>query len=63
MSDTHVREFDYTVPAAAAGWQRNSVIIGVIGAIALAVIGVFWHQAFMRGYLVGFMLWLGLSLG
>lgn len=63
MSDTHLRDYDYTVPAAAAAWQSRSLIVGVIGAVVLAATGVMWHETFMRGYLVGFMLWLGLSLG
>lgn len=63
MSDTHLRDYDYAVPAAAASWQSRSLIVGVIGAIVLAATGVVWHESFMRGYLVGFMLWLGLSLG
>lgn len=63
MSNTHVKDYDYAVPAAAAGWQMRSLIVGVIGAIVLAATGFVWHDVFMRGYLVGFMLWLGLSLG
>jgi hypothetical protein len=58
-----VREFDYTVPSAAAGWQMRSLIVGVVGALILVATGSMWHEVFMRGYLVGFMLWLGLSLG
>lgn len=63
MSNTHLRDYDYTVPAAAASWQMRSLIVGVIGAIALGATGVMWHESFMRGYLVGFMLVLGMSLG
>jgi hypothetical protein len=63
VSDHHVREFDYTVPSAAAGWQMRSLIVGVVGALILVATGSMWHEVFMRGYLVGFMLWLGLSLG
>jgi hypothetical protein len=63
VSDHHVREFDYTVPSAAAGWQMRSLIVGVVGALILVAPGSMWHEVFMRGYLVGFMLWLGLSLG
>jgi hypothetical protein len=63
VSDHHVREFDYTVPPAAASWQVRSLIVGVIGTLVLVATGSMWHEVFMRGYLVGFMLWLGLSLG
>ena len=65
MSDTHVRDFDYTVPAAAATWQRNGIIAGVVGIVGLIIGFVMCKElaVFMRGYLVGFMLWVGLSLG
>ena len=63
MSNTHVRDYDYAVPSAAAGWQSRSLIVGVIGAIVLVVTGFLWRDVFMRGYLVGFMLWVGMSLG
>jgi hypothetical protein len=63
VSDHHVREYDYTVPSAAAGWQMRSLIVGVVGALVLVATGSMWHEIFMRGYLVGFMLWLGLSQG
>lgn len=63
MSDTHVPHHDYSVPAAAAGWQTRSLIIGVVFAIVVAASAIVWHDTFLRGYLVGFMLWLGLSLG
>jgi hypothetical protein len=63
LSDSHVRDYDYTVPSAAAGWQMRSLIVGVVGVVVLVATGAMWHETFMRGYLVGFMLWLGLSLG
>ena len=40
VSDHHVRDYDYTVPAAAAGWQMRSLIVGVVGALVLAASGV-----------------------
>lgn len=64
MSDTYLRNHnDFPVPAAAAAWQMRSLVVGVLGAIALAIAGVVWRGNFMRGYLVGFMFWVGLSLG
>ena len=43
--------------------QRRSLIIGVAAAV-LCVIGVFLNPAqFMRSYLLGFMFWMGISLG
>jgi hypothetical protein len=63
VSDHHVRDFDYTVPPAAAGWQMRSLIVGVIGVLIFVVSIVMGRNVFLRGYLVGYMLWLGLSLG
>ncbi len=63
MSNTHVREVDYSVPAAAGKWQNTTLVVGVIGALAVVGLAFTGPQYFLRGYLVGFMLWLGLSLG
>ena len=54
---------EYPVPAAAAGWQSRALIIGVVGA-ALCVVGAFLSlDSFLRGYLIAYMFWTGLSLG
>ena len=59
----HVQPFDYTVPGEAAGWQKTYLGIGMVGALA-CIAGFFLQpEQLMRGYLMGFMLWLGLSLG
>jgi hypothetical protein len=64
VSDTHLKhDYDYAVPEAAGAWQMRSLIAGVIGSIGLVGAAVAWHDIFFRAYLVGFMLWLGLSLG
>jgi hypothetical protein len=50
-------------PPVAQVMQQRSLIIGVIGAIA-AIAGAFLAPAsFYSAYLIGFMFWLGLSLG
>ncbi|HZM11830.1 MAG TPA: hypothetical protein VFC15_16605 [Candidatus Limnocylindrales bacterium] len=58
-----VRRTDFAVPAEAASWQRTYLIVGVVGAIACIAGFVLQPEQFLRGYLIGFMLWLGLSLG
>jgi len=61
--NVQVESGNFAVPVEAAGWQTIYLGIGVVGAIA-CVAGYFLQaEQFMRGYLIGFMLWLGLSLG
>lgn len=58
-----VHTTDYPVPAFAAGWQSRALIIGVLGA-ALCAVGAFVSlDSFLRGYLIAYMFWLGLSMG
>jgi hypothetical protein len=60
---SQVRPADYVVPAAAAQWQKRWLIVGVVGA-ALCVIGAVTSlDQFLRGYLIAYIFWLGLSLG
>ena len=54
---------NYTAPAEASGWQRFCLAIGVGGALTCIIGFVTQPEQLMRGYLIGFMLWLGLSLG
>ena len=58
-----VQHANYAVPAEAAGWQKRYLAVGVLAAVA-TVVGLFMQsEQAMRGYLIGYMLWLGLSLG
>jgi hypothetical protein len=56
---------NYVVPAEASKWQTTYVGIGVVAALVCVAGFVMESQReqVMRGYLIGFMLWLGLSLG
>jgi hypothetical protein len=54
---------EYTVPAEAAQWQKRSLIVGVVGAILCVVGAVTSLDQFLRGYLIAYIFWLGLSLG
>ena len=58
-----VQRTDFEVPAETAGWQKMWLVIGVVGALACVAGYVMQPEQFLRGYLIGFMLWLGLSLG
>jgi hypothetical protein len=54
---------DLMAPPVAQVMQQRSLIIGIIGAVA-AIAGAFLAPAsFYSAYLIGFMFWLGLSLG
>jgi hypothetical protein len=58
-----VQGMDFAVPAEAASWQKTWLIVGVVGALGCVAGFVLQPEQFLRGYLIGFMLWLGLSLG
>ena len=58
-----VQRTDYTVPGEAASWQKTWLVVGVVGALACVAGYVMQPEQLLRGYLIGFMLWLGLSLG
>jgi hypothetical protein len=61
-----LRAADFAVPAAAATWQKRWMMAGGVGVI-LCVIGAVISreqlEQVLRGYLIGYIFWLGLSLG
>ena len=57
------QQTNYAVPAETAGWQKMYLGVGVVGALACVAGYVMQPEQLMRGYLIGYMLWLGLSLG
>ena len=59
----NLRGADYAAPAPAAQWQKRALIVGVIGVIVCIVGAVLSLDQFLRGYLIAYMFWLGLSLG
>ncbi|MFZ0704970.1 MAG: hypothetical protein WAM71_05145 [Candidatus Korobacteraceae bacterium] len=61
--DLQVEQMNFTVPADAAGWQRGALIVGVLGAIGCVIGGFLQLDTFLRGYLIAYMFWTGLSLG
>src|ERR1017187_7350133 len=65
MSQPHVQvqRTDFAVPVEAASWQKIWLVVGIVGALGCVAGFVLQPEEFLRGYLIGFMLWLGLSLG
>ncbi len=60
---TRLNAADFAVPAAVDKIRSRSLVVGVIAGV-LALIGLFTApDQFYRAYLLGFMLWLGVSLG
>ena len=63
MSAAHTRGLDLAAPPVVKTIMGRSLVIGVIFSIA-AVVGAFFQpDVFIRGYLLSFMAWLGVSLG
>ena len=63
--EVQLNHANYAMPAQASKWQTTCLGIGVLAAL-LCVAGFVMEsqrEQVMRGYLIGFMLWLGLSLG
>jgi hypothetical protein len=62
MSAAH-NQFDLTAPPVVKTIAQRSLIVGVVFTIAAAVLAVKTPDEFFRGYLLGFMCWLGVALG
>ena len=63
--EVQLNHANYAMPAQASKWQTTCLGIGVLAAL-LCVAGFVMEsqrEQVMRGYLIGYMLWLGLSLG
>lgn len=63
MSSPMTTQLDLTPPPIVKTMMRRSAMIGVVFAIASVVLAVTRPDEFYRGYLIGFMLWLGVALG
>ncbi|MFZ0311936.1 MAG: hypothetical protein WAL85_04430 [Candidatus Korobacteraceae bacterium] len=59
----NLRPADNVVPAQAAKWQYRAKTAGIIGVVLCVVGAVTSLDQFLRGYLIAYMFWLGLSLG
>lgn len=65
MSDmTRATRYQFEIPESLRKIERVALVVGVLGAIA-CIVGGFIEpaQSFLRSYLVGYMFWLGVSLG
>jgi hypothetical protein len=58
-----IGQADYAVPAQAAQWQKRWLIVGMVGAVLCITGAVTSLEQFLRGYLIAYIFWLGLSLG
>ena len=58
-----LRAADFAVPPDTPRWQSRALIIGVAGVIFCIIGGVLDLRDFLRGYLIAYMFWTGLSLG
>jgi len=62
MSTARVN-LDLTAPPVAKTIQQRSLIIGIIFAVISLALAFFRPDEFFRGYLLGYMAWLGVTLG
>ncbi len=58
-----LRASDFAVPADTPRWQSRALMVGIAGAIFCVIGAVFDLKDFLRGYLIAYMFWTGLSLG
>ena len=54
---------DLAVPPDTPRWQSRSLIIGLAGVVFCVIAAIFDMKDFMRGYLIAYMFWVGLTLG
>jgi hypothetical protein len=53
----------YMAPSSIARWQRTALVVGILSLAISVAGGVGNPTQFFRSYLVGFLFWLGISLG
>jgi len=58
-----LRAADFAVPPDTPRWQSRALMAGIAGAIFCIIAGVLDLKDFLRGYLIAYMFWTGLSLG
>ena len=63
MSAASANQFDLMAPPVAKKIGQRSLIVGVIFAIIAVILAIGKPDEFYRGYLLGFMCWLGVALG
>ena len=63
MSAPTANQLDLTAPPVVKTIGRRSMIIGIVFGIAAVILAFTRPDEFYRGYLLGFMCWLGVALG
>ncbi len=63
MSAAPAKQFDLTAPPVVRTIAQRSLIVGVLFGIVAAFLAFTRPDEFYRGYLLGFMCWLGVALG
>src|SRR5436309_7673587 len=63
MSPVPAKQIDLTAPPVVNKIYQRSLIVGVVFAIASIILAITNPDQFYRGYLLGFLCWLGVSLG
>ncbi len=58
-----LRQADLVVPADSARWQSRALLVGIAGIVFCVLGAIFDLNQFLRGYLIAYMFWTGLSLG
>ena len=63
MSPVPANQLDLTAPPVVRKIYQRSLIVGVVFSIASIILAITNPDQFYRGYLLGFLCWLGVSLG
>ena len=63
MSAPRVNNMDLLAPPVVETLQRRALVVGAVFAVVAAMGAVFEPQQFFSSYLLGYMAWLGVSLG
>jgi hypothetical protein len=58
-----VNPADFAVPADTARWQGKALLVGIAGVIFCAIAAFVDLQQFLRGYLIAYVFWTGLTVG
>jgi len=65
MSDQTIelRAADVAVPADTPRWQSRALLVGLAGAVFCVIAAVLDLRDFLRGYVIAYMFWTGLTIG
>src|ERR1700690_449462 len=63
MSTAHANNLDLMAPPVVKTIQRRSLVIGLVFAVISLALAFFRPDEFFRAYLLGYMAWLGVTLG